>query len=91
MADNSKNGKVTLRNLYDLSINLNHKIDNLPCKIHDLRISNLEKVNERNRNNERMLESRGYSRKTQVIAALIGVIGTLIAILLTHNLGWLPL
>ena len=87
------NNRVTMRDLYSLAERLDEKIDslsnqiaNLPCKLHEFRISNLEKVREKNCNETRNKQNRWYQRKTEIIAALIGALVSL-GIIWATNIG----
>ena len=77
------NNRVTMRDLYSLAERLDEKIDsisnqvaNLPCKLHEFRISNLEKGRERNCNETRNKQGRWYQRKTEILAGVISALIT---------------
>ena len=90
------NNRVTMRDLYSLAEKLDEKIDsisnqvaNLPCKLHEFRISNLEKGRERNCNNNRIERRLTKSIRGNITAQILGgLIGAGATVIIARFIGW---
>ena len=96
MGKTTNNNRVTIRDLYALAEKLDEKIDgasqqiaNLPCKLHEFRISNLEKGRERNCNDKRTERRLNKSIFGNITAQILGgLIGAGATVIIAHFIGW---